>query len=203
MAFINQMIKQQMKEIIKLELFLQFLERNFFSLATFIILLVVIIRGADKIFPKLKKAKLTTPAGGVEFERDCGENKDGEERRDCANNRGRRATDVCKMHCDIAEVISTNTKALEELRNADKKLVEHDEELWIDILQLQFYSEYLPKSVRMFAGLRYVWWGLNGEVKADVKMFIDENPDIYKSVIAGRPELKFGNYAEGRKPEGV
>ena len=186
-------------------LVLQFLERNFINIIILVCLVITMIRGADKIFPKMKKAKI----GPVEIERDCSDNNDNkdnkecEERRDCANNRGRRATDVCKMHCDIAEVINTNTKALEELRNTDKKLVEHDEELWIDILQLQFYSEYLPKSVRMFAGLRYVWWGLNGEVKADVKMFIDENPDIYKSVIAGRPELKFGNYAEGRKPEGV
>ena len=178
-------------------LVLQFLERNFLNIIILICLVIILLRGADKIFPRMKKAKI----GPVEIERDCGDNREDEDRRDCTNNRGRRATDVCNMHCNIAEVIETNTKTLDDLKNTDKKLVEHDEELWIDILQLQFYSEYLPKSVRMFAGLRYAWWGLNGEVKADVKTFIDENPDIYRLVIACRPELKFGNYAEGRKPE--
>ena len=159
------------------------------------------LRGAYNVFPKFKKAKITTPVGGVEVERECGENKEGGERRDCSNSRGRRATDVCDTHCDLAKIIETNTKALEELKNVDKKLIEHDEELWIDILQVQFYSEYLPISVRMYAGLRYVWWGLNGDVRIDVKKFIDENPEIYRSVIAGRPELHYGKYAPGRKPE--
>ena len=186
-----------------MEVLLSFLERNFFSLATFIILLVIILRGADKIFPKLKKAKVTTPAGGIELERDCGENKEGEERRDCFTNRGRRSTDVCNMHCNIAEVIETNTKALEELKNVDKKLIEHDEEVWVMILEDRFYSPYRTKSVRMISGLTYLWWGLNGDVKKDILAFIEENPDVYKDVITCRPELKLGKYAEGRKPENV
>jgi hypothetical protein len=184
-----------------LEILLLFLERNFFSLATFIILLVIILRGADKIFPKLKKAKVTTPAGGIELERDCGENTEGEERRDCANNRGRRATDVCKMHCDIAGVIETNTKALEDLKKVDKKLIEHDEEQWIDILQIKFCMEEMPKSIRMLAGLKCLWWGLNGDFKAKVLKFKEEYPEVYNDVIACRPELQIGKYAEGRKPE--
>ena len=180
---------------------LQFLENNFVSIMTFICLLIFMIRGADKIFPKLKKAKVSP--SGVEIERDCGENKEGGERRDCSNSRGRRATDVCDTHCDIAKIIENYTQALEELKNVDKKLIEHDEELWIDILQIQFYMEFLPKSVRMLAGLKYLWWGLNGDTKEAVLKFIDENPEVYKNVITCRPELRIGKYAKGRKPENI
>ncbi|MCL2174493.1 MAG: hypothetical protein FWB73_00460 [Treponema sp.] len=183
-------------------LILQFLERNFINIIILVCLVIVMIRGADKIFPRMKKAKI----GPVEIERDCSDsndNKDGEERRDCSNNRGRRATDVCKMHCDIAGIIESNTKALDELKNADIKLVEHEEEVWIMILEDRFYSPYRTKSVRMVSGLTYLWWGLNGDVKKDVLAFKEENPEVYKDVITCRPELQLGKYAEGRKPENV
>jgi len=183
------------------ELIILFLERNFFSLATFIILLVIILRGADKIFPKLKKAKVTTPAGGIEFERDNGDDKENEERRDCANNRGRRATDVCNAHCNIAQVIEANTSALEELKKADKKLFEHDDEHWIDLLQVKFCMAEMPKSTRMIAGLTLLWWGINGDFKVKVLKFKDENPSVYDDIVDARPELRIGNYAKGRNPE--
>jgi len=182
-----------------MDLILPFLERNFINIIVLICLVILMLRGADKVFPKLKKAKIS-PVGGIEVERDCGEI---EERRDCSEKRGRRSTDVCSAHCSIAEVIASNTKALEELKNTDNKLVEHEEELWVDILQLQFYSTYLPKQTRMIAGLRYLWWGLNSDVSIDMKKFIDENLEIYKSIIVGRPELKLGNYAKGHNPEEI
>jgi len=180
-------------------LWLQWLERNFINIIILFCLIIIMIRGADKIFPKLKKAKIGV--SGVEIERDCGEAKEGEEKKDCSNNRSRRSTDVCNMHCKIAEVIETNTKALDELKTVDKKLIEHDEELWIDVLQIQFYMEFLPKSIRMLAGLRYLWWGLNSDMKEAVLKFKNENLEVYKNVIACRPELRIGKYAKGRKPE--
>ena len=184
-------------------LILSYIERNFFSLATFIILLVIILRGADKIFPKLKKAKVTTPAGGFELERDCEDKKEGGERRETCESHGRRKTDVCQTHCEITEALTEVTKALEDLKNVDKKLVEHDEEVWIMILEDRFYSPYRTKSVCMVSGLTYLWWGLNDDMKADVLKFIKDNPEVYKDVITCRPELRLGNYAEGRKPENI
>jgi len=175
-------------------LILQFLERNFFNIVILICLIIVMLRGADKVFPKLKKAKV----GPVEIERDCGE---GGEKQDCSVKIGRRSTDVCSMHCSIAEIMETNTKALEDLKRVDKKLIEHDEELWVDILQIQFYMEFLPKSIRMLAGLKYLWWGLNGEMKAAVLQFMESNQEVYRDVVACRPELRLGKYADGRKPE--
>ena len=184
-------------------LILQFLERNIISIATFIIVLVclviILLRGGDKTFPKFKKVKVGP--GGVEVERDCEDKNGSGERRETCESHGRRKTDVCQTHCEITEALSEVTKALDDLKNVDKKLVEHDEEVWIMILEDRFYSLYRTKSIRMVSGLTYLWWGLNSDMKADVLKFINDNPEVYKDVITCRPELRLGKYADGRKPE--
>jgi len=187
------------------KLILQFLENNIISILTFITVLVclviILLRGTDKTFPKFKKVKVGP--GSIEVERETKDENKSEERRETCESHGRRKTDVCHTHCEITEALTEVTKALEDLKNVDKKLVEHDEEVWIMILEDRFYSPFRTKSVRMVSGLTYLWWGLNGDVKADVLIFKKENPEVYKDVITCRPELQLGKYAEGRKPENI
>jgi len=172
----------------------------FFQIVTIIMLMFMIFSGKlSKLWDWIMSfRRVKIGAGNKEIEM-----SDNDERRDCSTNRGRRSTDVCSMHCNITEVIETNTRALEELKNVDKKLIEHDEEVWIMILEDRFYSPYRTKSVRMVSGLTYVWWGLNSDVRKDVLEFKEEYPDVYKDVIACRPELQLGKYAPGRKPENI
>ena len=182
------------------KLILQFLEKNIISILTFITVLVclviILIRGADKAFPRFKKVKVGL--NGFEAERETGE-----ERRETCESHGRRKTDVCQTHCEITETLTVISKTLEDLKNTDKKLVEHEEEVWVMILEDRFYSPNRTKLVRMVSGLTYLWWGLNSDVKADVLKFKKDNPDVYKDVMKCRPELRLGNYAEGRKPENI
>jgi hypothetical protein len=57
-------------------------------------------------------------------------------------------------------------------------------------LKQTFYinNEAFPKEERLIAGLKYVYNGKNGKVRADVARFVRDNPDVYMAVISKFPQ---------------
>jgi hypothetical protein len=55
-------------------------------------------------------------------------------------------------------------------------------------LKQSFYLDLLPLDERLISGLKYVYNGGNGPVRADVAAFVEANPVIYRDVIMRFPQ---------------
>ena len=120
-----------------------------------------------------------------------------EGKKECRKNAGRRESDVCGWHHAITEKINASVQTIADLVMNDGKHAEHLNEIWVDQLKLVFYNRDMPLGDRMFAGLRYVWWGENHDMKRDVELMKDGHPEVYNAVITG-PNKKYawGNFKE-------
>lgn len=56
-----------------------------------------------------------------------------------------------------------------------KKMKEHDDEQYLDILRLTIMSENMPMTERIIAGKKYIDRGGNGDVKKYYEKLIDDH----------------------------
>ena len=152
----------------------EFFRVYFIQAITAIGILYLIFSGIlKKMFNKILRAK-RLKLGGIEIE--------GDEEKKCPD------TGCHKIVAIMAKL---------------EKLEEHLDEVWISNLKQGFYNEGIPIDERMIDGLKYVWWGCNGEVKKAVKEMIDAYPEVYRIVARANKKYVFGQYAPGRRPEYV
>jgi hypothetical protein len=95
-------------------------------------------------------------------------------------NRIKKQMKETKDMCSKIEALSDDVRAI------DKRMLSVE----CEDLKQTFYidNEMFPKEERLIAGLKYVYNGMNGKVREDVARFVQDNPDVYMSVITKYPK---------------
>ena len=114
---------------------------------------------------------------------------------------GRRKSDVCASHAEMIEVSKLNSFDIAQLLKKINKMDAHLDELWINSLRQGFYNEYLPLAERMYNGLKYVYGGGNSQVEEGIIKMVNENPEIYTTVVRLKPQYALGKKAEKLKED--
>ena len=88
----------------------------------------------------------------------------------------------------LVETVSQHTRDIEKVLHVVDKHTQHLDEVWVDQLKLMFYNKDLPVPERLYAGVRYVWWGHNGQVKKDVIELCYKHIDLYRAIVLSNPK---------------
>jgi hypothetical protein len=94
------------------------------------------------------------------------------------------------LHKEMTDLINTADRESE----ASAK---YARDTYLENMKQSLFLEDYPVKERMYAGLKYVKEGGNGDAKKKLLSLIRENRDMYEGIVTGKPELKLGAVSAG------
>jgi len=90
----------------------------------------------------------------------------------------------------LDEKIDGLTKCFQELKSETHETREMTKNIIVDQQKQLFYDLNQPEPERLAGGLKYIYYGGNHQVKAEVVAFSEQHKSMYKALTLAKPEWK-------------